>query len=190
MKRVLLSLIVALLIPGVLSAQATMGVYFTYTPGLMTYDPIAFNYFDAYLYLHNANQYITGIEYQLLTPDDPGHVHFTISAVDYPPNQVLAQGMPFSGHSVVYWPPLDGWNPGYNLMVKYTCITFEPCYGEGGLLANYQLVVGPHPDSGELRGTYYPNNEFFPITGLTSILCPEPDAVKVESWGAIKSMYR
>jgi hypothetical protein len=52
-------------------------------------------------------------------------------------------------------------------------------------------VVGPHPDSGFLRGTFAPENEFFDIIGLTSVLCPEePVAVEEESWGTIKSMYR
>lgn len=59
-----------------------------------------------------------------------------------------------------------------------------------GAMIDYEIVVGPHPDSGFLRGTYAPDNDFFDIIGLTSKLCPEePVAVEEESWGAVKSMY-
>jgi len=50
-----------------------------------------------------------------------------------------------------------------------TAITFAPC----GSTGDYPLVIGAHPASGELRGTFAPENEFFPIVGLTSILRPE-----------------
>ena len=189
MKRVLLSLAVTLLIPGMLSA-ATMGVYFGYMPGSMVYHPSPFSLFDAYLYLHNADYYMTAVEYQLVTPNDLGHALFTITTIDYPDNMSINIGDPFSGHSIAYWPPLNGYMPGYNLMCKYTCMTSDYCFDEGGVLLNYQLVIGPHPESGELRGTYFPDNLFFDITGLTSLLCPEPDDVEEESWGVIKSMYR
>lgn len=190
MKRVLLIFAVALLIPGMLSAATTMGVYFGYMPGEMNYHPTEFVFFDAYLYLHHADVYITAVEYQLVTPNDLGHALFTITALDYPDNMSINLGNPFSGHSIAYWPPLNGYVPGYNLMCKYTCITTDNCLDEGGVLVNYQLVIGPHPDSGELRGTYFPDNLFFDITGSTSLLCPDPNEIEEESWGAIKSMYR
>jgi hypothetical protein len=190
MKTLLLSLSIALLIPGLSSADATLGLYFGLEPGVMAYDPTPFSTFDVYLYIHNADQYVTAVEYQLVTPDDPGHAYFQVSEVSYPDEKSVTLGNPFSGHSITYWPPLNGYVPGYNVICKYTCFTTEPCFGDGGNLANYRILVGPHPDSGELRGTYAPENDFFPIVGLTSILCAEPDAVVEESWGAIKSMYR
>ena len=58
------------------------------------------------------------------------------------------------------------------------------------VLADYPIVIGPHPGSGELWGTFYPDNETFPIIGLTSTLCPEFVGVESTSWGAIKSLYR
>ena len=191
MKRVLLLLVIALLIPGMLWATATMGVFFGYTPGLMAMSPPPFTEFDAYLYLHHADYYVTAIEYSLITPDDPGHAWFSISSVTYPDNKSIHDGDPFSGHSIAYWPPLNGYMPGYNLLCSYKCYTFEPCWSEGGAMIDYEIVVGPHPDSGYLRGTFTPDNEFFDIIGLTSVLCPEvPVAVGDESWGAIKSVYR
>jgi len=35
------------------------------------------------------------------------------------------------------------------------------------------LVIRAHPASGELRGSFAPENESFPIVGPASILCPE-----------------
>jgi hypothetical protein len=191
MKKVLGALVIALAIPGMLSATATMGVYFGYTPGAMASSPAPFVEFDTYLYLHHAEKYVTAIEYSLVTPDDPGHAWFSITAVSYPDEKTIHDGDPFSGHSIAYWPPLNGFIPGYNLVCSYKCYTFEACWDAGGAMIDYEIVVGPHPDSGFLRGTFTPDNEFFDIIGLASVLCPEePVAVEEESWGTIKSMYR
>ena len=193
MKRVLLAITLALLIPGMLNA-ATLGAYFDWQPpGQMSYSPAAFTYFDVYLYMHNSGVgFITAIEYQLQTPSDPTHVFFGIDMIHitYPDNMAVTLGDPFTGHSISYWPPLDGANPGYNMMCHMPCFTTDPCVSEGGVLADYPLVIGAHPGSGELRGTYWPGNLFFSIDGLTSILCPEANAVEEKSWGAIKSLYK
>jgi hypothetical protein len=168
-----------------------MGVYFGYTPGTKASSPAPFEGFNAYLYLHHAERYVTAVEYSLVTPDDPGHAWFSITAVSYPDEKTIHDGDPFSGHSIAYWPPLNGFVPGYNLLCSYECFIFEPCWDAGGAMIDYEIVVGPHPDSGFLRGTFAPENEFFDIIGLTSVLCPEePVAVEEESWGTIKSMYR
>lgn len=191
MKRVLLAITLALLIPGTMNA-ATMGVYFDYQPpGQMSYTPAPFAYFDMFLYLHNAGvDFITAVEYQLQTPADPSHVFFGIHpTVVYPDNMSVSLGDPFVGHSMSYWPPLDGNSPGYNLMCTIQGVIFEPCYPVG-ILADYPVVIGPNPGSDELRGTFWPDNEFFDIIGLTSILCPVENAVEDTSWGAIKSLYK
>lgn len=178
MKRVLLAITLALLVPGMLNA-ATMGVYFDWQPpGQMTYSPVPFSPFDVYLYLHNAGyDFVTAVEYQLQTPSDPWHSKFGISAVTYPDNMTISQGDPFAGHSIAYWPPLDGQDPGYNQLCHYVCFTTEPCDSISG----YQLVVGGHPDTGEIRGTYYPGMEIFTIDGLTSLVCPGTNAVEEKS---------
>lgn len=54
----------------------------------------------------------------------------------------------------------------------------------------YPLMTGPHPDSGEICGTFAPENEPFPIAGMISIICPGLVGTQEESWGAIKSLYR
>jgi hypothetical protein len=141
--------------------------------------------------MHNSGQdFVTAIEYQLVTPSDPTHVFLGISAVDYPDNMSVKDGDPFAGHSIAYWPPLDGRTPGYNMMCHYTCFTVEPCWNEGGILADYPIVVAPHPDTGEIRGTFWPGHLFFGLGGMTSTLCPFETATEAKSWGAIKSLYR
>lgn len=191
MKRVLL-ITVVLLLPAILAAQpATMGVFFDLIPGSMADWPMPFVAFEVYVYMHNAGYYVTAVEYQLLTPTDPGHVGYGISSVDYPPEYSIHLGDPFIGHSITYWPPLDGYSPGYNLLCKIMGFTTLPCSceEEPAGLCNYWLVIGPHPDTGECKGTYWPDNLPFPIVGRTSVICGEPVAVEEESWGAIKAMF-
>lgn len=190
MKRALV-LITALLIPGTLGATAAMGIYFECTPGSMACNPAALMFFEAYLYVLHADHYVTAVEYTLVTPDDPGHALFSITEVTYPDSKSIHDGDPFSGHSIAYWPPLNGFMPGYNLLCILKCVAFESCWDAGGAMIEYDIVVGPHPESGWLRGTFAPDNDVFDIVGLTSRLCPEElAAVKAESRVAMKSLDR
>lgn len=152
----------------------------------MGYSPAPFSYFDVFVFLHSADYYVTAVEYQLLTPQDPTHALMGVVEVTYPDNVAVTLGDPFTGHSIAFWPPLNGFVPGYNLLCVLRCITFAPCGG----ISDYPLVLGPNPGSGALQGAYMPDNELFPIQGLTSIVCPEQVATQEESWGAIKSLYR
>lgn len=181
MKRVLLTLAVALLIPSILmAAPVTVGVYFD---GSLAYTPDSPSQpFLGSLYMIQNDYYVTGVEYSLTIPD----FNFLIAGYNYPPSHALSLGDAFNGHSITYWPPLTGYPDGYDLLVNYECYLVVPC----SQATNYTIEVGPHPDSGFLRGTYSPDNDFFDIIGLTSWLCPEGVATEEESWGAIKSMYR
>jgi hypothetical protein len=188
----------AVLVPAMLSAQATVGFYFDFWPGVMSdwppcYIPELIEW-EAYLYLHNSNLSVTAVEYALYCPADPNYpnppVQFTISAIDYPELYSIDMGDPFSGHSIAYWPYLNGYSPGYNLLCKYTCRLWSPCWIDGGAIADYPVIVGPHPGSGAIRGTYYPDNKTFPIIGLTSIICPYAIATEESSWGAIKGQFK
>ncbi|MCX5754147.1 MAG: hypothetical protein NTW97_11000 [Candidatus Krumholzibacteria bacterium] len=187
MKRLLLTLLIVLFASTSL-AGATLGLYFDLWPGKMAYappEPMP-SFFDVYLYLHASNYYVTALEYQLTTPNEPAHTLFIINTVTPAEQAVVTLGSPWEGHSLAFWPPLDGYTPGYNMICKYTCMTLTPCLAG---LVDYPIVVGPHPGSGQLWGTFYPNNETFPIIGLTSILCPYYIGVQNTSWGAIKSLY-
>jgi hypothetical protein len=162
---------------------ATLGLYFDYWPGKMAYDPVPFSFFDIYLYLHGANYFVTALEYSLVYPPTG---MFLVTDVVLGPNVVVELGDPLSGHSLAFWPPLSGFDPGYNMICQYKGMTLAPC---GAGLMDYPIVVGPHPDSGQLWGTYFPENNTFPIIGLTSILCPVQIGVEETSWGAIKSLF-
>jgi hypothetical protein len=191
MKRVLLVMALALLVPAMLNAQATMGVYFDPWPGKMHISPPAFTPFDAWLYLHNANLPVTAVEYQLQTPMDPTHSLFSLTVQGYPDLYSIHMGDPWNGHSIAFWPYLNGYTPGYNLLCKFMCfLPIDACWDMGGAIADYPVIVGPHPDSGYVRGTYYPNNDPFPIIGLTSIVCPYLIATEESSWGAIKGQFK
>ena len=186
MKRLLFTLFIVLFASTSLAA-ATMGLYFDLWPGKMAYAPPPTSFFDVYLYLHASNYYVTALEYQITTPHDPGHALFVILETEVSKASVVQLGAPWSGHSIAFWPPMDGYTPGYNMICKYKCMTLGAC---GVIITDYPVVVGPHPESGELWGTFYPNNDTFPIIGLTSTLCPEWIGVENTNWGAIKSLYR
>lgn len=181
MKRVLLTVAVALLIPGLLgAAPATLGVYFD---GKTYYTPAApFTEFNLYLYLVQSDYFVTAVEYQLTQPGGM----FVITEVTFPPNFQVQLGDPFAGHSIAYWPPMSGYPNGYDLLATYHCLTLAPCAS----MPNYALTIGPNPGSGALQGSYYPDNELFPIIGLTTYLCPDGVANEDGSWGTIKSLYR
>ena len=187
MRRILLLLITALLIPGLLHATATVGVYFD-GPGVIYEWPTPMLAFPAYLYIHQANVMVSAIEYYLITPDDPTHTCMNMMGDPSLLEGSTSLGHPFDptmGHHVTFWPPLNGTIPGYNLLCTYSLMTLCDCED----MQNYEIVVVENPLSGELRGTYYPDQEYFPIVGLTSVLCPVI-AAQQESWGAIKSLYK
>jgi hypothetical protein len=186
MKRLLLAFFLVLFASTSLTA-ATLGIYFDFWPGAMAYAPMPASFFDVYLYLHASNYYVTALEYQITTPLDPAHAFFVIAEVHPADEVVVTLGTPWEGHSIAFWPPLDGYTPGYNMICKYKCISLAPCLD---VIVDYPIVVGPHPGSGQLWGTFYPNNEMFPIIGLTSILCPYQIGVENTNWGAIKNLYR
>jgi hypothetical protein len=184
MKRVLLTAAVALLIPSLVWAWTpTLGVYFD---GKLTYTPDApFHAFAASLVIVQSAYYVTGVEYSLVTPNDLGHAQFIITGWHFPPNYSVEIGNPFDGHAITFWPPMTGYPEGYDILVTYDCLTMQPC----SQMWDYPIVVSPDPTSGELRGTYAPDNDLFDIIGLTSYLCIDQIAVEEGSWGAIKSMY-
>ncbi|MBU8923111.1 MAG: hypothetical protein KOO63_14930 [Bacteroidales bacterium] len=184
MKRMISALAVMFLIPGMLMACPTLGVYYG---GRLHYDPVGpFTEFELNLYIVHQEHFVTAVEYQLLTPSDLTHALFMILSVSYPPNQSLSLGTPFGGHSITFWPPCSGYPDGYDQLATYTCMTTVPCEQ----MYDYPLAIGSHPDSGELRGTFYPDNEMFEITGLTTYLCLHEVSVAGDSWGVIKSLYK
>jgi hypothetical protein len=183
MKAFLIAALV-LLIPAVIAAQPTMGVYFTYAPFDIYYSPsVPGESFDGYVYGHNIDCYLSACEFQLVI----GHSSILLTGFDLLPGSVNL-GLPLDGISISYWPPLDGWNPGYNLLCTFHFAALDVCDEFGGSLVNVPIQIGPHPDTGEIRGTCWPDQNIFQFIGLRSIICPFGTATEEQSWGAIKSM--
>jgi hypothetical protein len=196
MKRVLLTVAVALLIPGVLIAQElpTLGLYYD---GVQHATPTGvgpFETFKIYLVLVQWHgYYVKGVEFALYTPDDDIHGtprRIVVENEIMPSNFQIKTGTLWYDQAYTYTPPFTGYPDGYDVLATYECWMTQECYS-GPEMWNYRVVVGPNADSGYLRGTQGPANELFDIRGLTFYLCPEgPIATEEESWGAIKAMYR
>ena len=173
-----------LLLPAALFAGPTMGVYFTYIPGQMHYVTThAPEEFTGYLYVHNTECYLNAVEYMLGLPASHFLMGYTL------PVGALELGSPQAGHSVAIWPPMDGWNPGYNLIATFNFIALEFCACQGGTVNNAPIRILPHPATGLVQGSCFPDNNLFEYTGLTSIVCPTPYGVEETNWGAIKSLF-
>ena len=197
MKRVLLTVAVALLIPGMLAAQEPP-VIGLFHDGVQHHTPTTWGYsvpqitWKLYLYVSQWHgYYITGVEFSLSTPDDgldPRRI--VIENTIMPSNFQIANGLSiWTDMAYTYYPPFTGYPDGYDLLATYEVWTTRECYTEN--MWNYRIVVGPNGDSGFLRGTQGPQNELFDLRGLTFYLCPEGEiATEEESWGAIKAMYR
>jgi hypothetical protein len=173
MNRIVIVLSISLILLVCHTAPAgsqppMLGIYFDPDGGSMYGWPEPYpNFFDLYLLLSNADYYVTGVEF-MLDLYDPYCI-----LLDYTlPEGALEIGYPQGGMSIVYWPPLDGFSNDHLLMCTMHCITFESCFCHGGTLWDTPLRVLPHPDTGEIRGTYAWDNELFSIIGLTSYLCP------------------
>ena len=187
MKRTLLTVAVALLIPSILAAApVTIGVY--YEGSLAIIPPAPATPFLLSLYMVQGEYNMTGIEYSLAALDAAEGPSFVIGLQGWtlPAGGQAELGDPINGHSVTYWPPLNGFPTGYDLLVNYEFVVFGVCDD----MINHHITVVPHPDTGFLRGTYAPDNEKIDLVGLSLWFCPSENATEEQSWGAIKSQYR
>jgi len=183
MRTALLAMVIVLL-PAVLFANPTIGVYFTYNAGQMHYSPMANEMFDAYVYAQSANCYLNGAEFEICYP--PGILEI---GWEVPEGSLTLGGPPDVGISIVYWPPMDGWNPGYNLLCTLHLMALSACVSEGGTLSDAPLSMYPHHETGLIQGSCWPENYLFEFTGLKSLICPSCVSVQETNWGAIKSLF-
>jgi hypothetical protein len=181
-----------IIVPEALNA-ATLGLYFDMRMSGMSRDIDVDSFFDVYLYLCAADHYVNALEYQIVTPYDPDHELIELDRVTLADNAVLEMGDPLSGHSIAFWPPINGYYPGYAMISKMRFLSHAECPplqpGPTPVIVDYPIVVGPHPDSGQLIGATWPEGEIFPIIGLRSTLCPRAIGTEKTSWGAIKSLF-
>jgi hypothetical protein len=188
MRAAIIAMLI-LMLPAALLAGQTMGVYFTGAPGQMWYSPAPFEYFKGYLYGHALNCQVSAIEFGLAMPpgiilSNPDPLNPT-AVLEVPETSVVMGSLPY-GVSVSYFPPLNGYYPGYNLLGAIWILALPDLICEG---QNLPLQVIPHGDTGMLHEACYPENYLQPVIGLTSIICPDVIATEETSWGAIKSLF-
>lgn len=170
-------------------AVPRMGLYFDGHP---YYRPEgSFVFFEGQLLLHDADTLVSAVEYALETPFDPSHSNLILVDVTYPEDFSITLGDPWTGHSISYWPPLDG-HLEYNLLCTFSFLMIQGC--DQVPLYDAPITVGPSPDSGYLRGTSYPGHVLFDIMGETSYLCPghwppELDSVTVCSPRTLRAWF-
>ena len=179
MRAAIIAMMILLLIPAALLAVPHMGVYFTYTPTQMHYNPTMFEQFYGYVYAQNTGCFLTAAEFALELP--PGVVIMSYTL----PTAVTLGTLP-EGISMAIWPPMDGWS--YNLLATVLFMAINAC-PPGGSMVDAPIRVIAHPETGLIQGACFPENYLFEYTGLTSILCPLTVGVQETNWGAIKSLF-
>jgi hypothetical protein len=60
-------------------------------------------------------------------PYDPGHELIELVRVTLADNAVLEMGDPLSGHSIAFWPPINGYYPGYAMISKMRFLCHAEC---------------------------------------------------------------
>jgi hypothetical protein len=176
-----------LLVPAVLFGGQTIGAYFSYTPNQMYYSPQPFEPMTAYIYGHALNCFTSGIEFAVQLPAGVVMTGWSV------PEGSLTLGDPINGLAATYFPPLNGFDPGYNLLATVQLMTLPEgaCLWYGGMTVNAPLRIVADPRSGAAlpRQSCYPDMNLIEVIGLTSIICPEMIATEESSWGAIKSLF-
>ena len=175
------ALLLVLLMPIAAFAEPAIGFFFDLDASVSTLaDPAPMVAMDGYVFAKDFGCYITAAEFK----------------VDYPPTLIwtgeeytssLSMGQTTSGVSLSWWPPMDGWNPGYNLLVTVHFILTGDCEAMG---SDLPIAVSPHPATGLIQGAMWPDNVLFEAVGLNATICPSSIGVEEESWGAIKSMLK
>lgn len=184
--RVISAVLLIAVLPAALCAAPTIGVYFTNNPGQMEYDPVAYEMFSGYVYLHNMPCYVTGAEFRLSLPAGIALVGYEV-----PGHGLYIGDLVNGGMAIAYWPPLNGYDPGYTLLCRIELLATKWCVRNGQYwLIDAFVRVGQHEESHAIQVACYPENNLVPVVGLTSIICPVWIGTKDKSWGSIKALYK
>lgn len=131
---------------------------------------------NLYIALVNANVFVTGVEF----------------AVNYPPEltwladlntQPVTVGTTPNGFSMGWGTPQNGFGIALDVcqvMVIWNC--------DGCTVTDSPIIVTPHPATGFIGFTDFPNFDQFPAVGLTSLICATVPTNET-TWGQIKSLY-
>ncbi|UCF04634.1 MAG: hypothetical protein JSV33_11980 [bacterium] len=183
MKSVLAAALI-LLLPTTVMAPPLMGIYYGYTPGQMWYRPQLGESFNAYVYVHDWGCNLSAVEFKVQI-ETPSIIYNGFEI----PEGSLVLGYPLEGVSITVWPPVSTCTTNHLFVCTVRLFAIDTCWEYDGSIGDAYIRIVPHPDSGGIYGTCWPENYMFDFIGLTSIICPQPIANEEASWGAIKGLF-
>jgi len=129
---------------------------------------------SAFVVAKNFNIWMVGIEFAI---EYPASVSW-IADTDTPE---LVIGTSPSGISMAWQTPKNAYDTLKIMKILYFC---NSCPDDT------PIRVIPHPVSGYVRATEYPDLDYVYAIGWTSIFCPNLIPVENTTWGNVKSMYQ
>lgn len=170
--------VVMLLGASVASAQQPIvGIYFNEGGSIEQQNcPGPFVLDSLYVVASNFNVFITGIEFMVSYPPSMAWV----SDFD---TQPVTIGTTPTGLSMGWAIPQNGFFPlnVLSVLIQWNCT--------GCTTPNEPVSVVPHPVSGKVRVTRWPDFQFVDGIGLTALVCATVP-VEETTWGNIKSLYQ
>ena len=134
---------------------------------------------ELHVFAVNFNMWIAAIEYMIAVP-----ASLTIIG-DVAVPGALQIGNSSVGISWSFPIPGNGWAPykTQGLNVWWNCTN---CTGyEDG-----QIIVLPHPVSGQISAVSWPDLISVTAVGMTSTVCPVDVPAQESTWGSVKSLYK
>ena len=175
--RVTAVLAVSLMAVGAQAQMSpTVGVFFDQSFTQMAEDcPSGGGIDSAFVVAMNFNTFISGIEYSINYPTTMTWVG------DYGTPPVTIGQTP-AGISEGFGLPQNGFLP----IVVAKVLFLWNC--NGCTIEDDPIIVSPHPLTGYVRATDFPNYNFIDAIGMTSLVCATVPTEET-SWGRIKSQY-
>ncbi|UCG53441.1 MAG: hypothetical protein JSW58_07765 [Candidatus Latescibacterota bacterium] len=171
-------LAIVMLLPASADAQPspTVRVYFDEDCTQGSKDcPVGGGTDIAYVVAMDFAQFISGVEYSIVYPASM----IWLADLDTPPVTV---GSTPTGISEAWAIPQDGVN-GFlvaRIQFQWNC--------NGCTVENDPVQVRPHPMTGKVRATNFPDYDFIDATGMTALVCSTV-ATDETTWSRIKAMF-
>ncbi|MBI4720437.1 MAG: hypothetical protein HY770_04290 [Chitinivibrionia bacterium] len=129
---------------------------------------------SAFVVARNFNSWVVGIEFAIAYPA-------SIPWFGDTGTPELTMGNTKNGISMVWQLPLNGYETAHLCTIWYRC---------NNCLPDTPITVIPHPISGFVRATRYPDLAFINAIGWTSIFCPDIIPAEQTTWGTVKALYQ
>lgn len=167
---------VFLMATGVQAQTPNVGVFFDHSFSRMDKDcPAGGGVDSAFVVASNFNAFLSGIEYSVNYPTSMTWLS------DYGTPPVTIGSTP-TGISEGFALPQNGFSP----IIVAKILFLWNC--GGCVVTDDPIIVSPHPLSGFVRATDFPNYDLINAVGMTSLVCATVPAEET-SWGRIKSLY-